>query len=101
MKTYKETVETKEVKTVKLISKTCDMCGFAAAREDHWDDSSRYNINNTNVDVRVKCEQGNGWPEGGSKTVYSIDLCPKCFKKELIPWLESKGVAVTEKDVDW
>jgi len=49
----------------------------------------------------MKQKEGSNYPEGGTGTEYEIDLCPKCFKERLVPWLKSEGAAIEEKEWDW
>ena len=72
----------------------CDLCE-TKAKDASWS-SSYYNIDDTNIEMQVTidCKTGEMYPEGGSYEEYIIDLCPKCFKSRLIPWLESQGAKI-------
>jgi hypothetical protein len=82
-----------------LVERSCDLCG-KKAKTDNWD-ASRYDINETEISVKIKQKEGSNYPEGGNGTEYEIDLCPDCFKDKLVPWLRSQGAAVEEKEWDW
>ena len=74
-------------------STVCDLCGDES--EDNW--APGYSANKT----EVKIIEGKSYPEGGSGTEISYDICPTCFKTKLIPWLESQGAHTIEYDWSW
>lgn len=79
---------------------TCDICGQDANR-DSWGSSS-YQIDEIEVEITVKRREGENYPEGGSGTEVVIDVCPDCFVKKLVPWVESHGHAKIEtSEWDW
>jgi len=79
---------------------TCDICGKAANRYD-WGTGS-YQIDDIDVSIEVKRREGESYPEGGSGTEVVIDVCPDCFVKKLVPWVESHGHAKIETtEWDW
>lgn len=75
---------------------TCDLCGAKAHSEYQWDNGI-CDVSETTIKYR----HGESWPEGGSDTTISVDICPSCFKNKLIPWLESQNVSIREEDSDW
>ena len=77
----------------------CDLCE-AIADGDDWADGE-YRINETEIKVIIKQEEGSSYPEGGSGTAFEIDMCPNCFKNVLIPFLIEKGADIKEKEWDW
>jgi hypothetical protein len=83
-----------------LAERKCDLCGKIAMREKDWGGSC-YDVNETEITVTVNQKKGSEYPEGGSGTAYEVDLCPDCFKDKLIPWLNSQGANLKEKDWDW
>lgn len=99
MKKYEERIDNSPRKYKVLLERCCDLCGFKAKSED-WG-SSRYNVNETDIQVTCKQKDGNSWPEGGSGYEYEIDLCPSCFKNKLVPWLQSQGANIQQIDWDW
>jgi hypothetical protein len=79
---------------------TCDICGKDANR-DSWGSSS-YEFDEVEVEITVKRREGENYPEGGSGTEAVIDVCPDCFVKKLVPWVESHGHAKIEtSEWDW
>lgn len=82
--------ERKEVsrKETHLVEQRCDLCGAIAKDFDSWSGGS-YVVDETEIRVTVKQKEGDSYPEGGSGTEFNIDLCPKCFKERLVPWLIS------------
>ncbi len=95
MREYKEQVET--VKRKVLIKTTCDLCGGIATHGE-WESSS-YMFDETEIEVTVRQKEGSSFPEGGSGTQYNVDMCPKCFKEKLVPWLESQRCSA--KTEEW
>ena len=82
-----------------LVSRTCDLCGAEAAGEG-WD-STKWNVNETEVEIEVRSKRGTEYPEGGCGTKIVIDICPKCFMGKLIPWVNSQGANVKSVEWDW
>lgn len=99
MKIYEtKTVPAREV--TNCVGRTCDLCGHSS-KSDGWN-CGIYEVNETTVSVSVHQKEGSSYPEGGSGTEYDIDLCPVCFKNELVPWLKSRGAKnIQEKEWDW
>lgn len=83
-----------------LVSRTCDLCGIKASNADNWG-GFEFNKNNTTIEISINQIEGNSWPEGGSGTEWNIDMCPNCFKNNLVPWLKSQGANIEEKEWDW
>jgi hypothetical protein len=77
---------------------TCDLCG-RESKANHSDDWGEGNFDIAETEVRLKV--GDSYPEGGAGTEIEFDICPKCFRERLIPWLESQGTKVEEKGWDW
>ena len=95
MREYKE-----EQKTVtRLVSTKCDLCG-AVANDGYWE-SSDHEVDETDIKVTVRQCEGTSRPEFGSVTEYNVDMCPKCFKDKLIPWLESQGCTAETREWEW
>ena len=70
----------------KLAGMFCDLCGAKTAYDDNWA-SGIYNIQETEVYLK----EGEQYPGSGYGMEYRADICPKCFKEKLIPWLKSQG----------
>ena len=89
--------KTEPARTITVHDKTtCDLCGKAALRGD-WE-RSYYEVNDTEIEVKIRQKDGVSYPEGGYGTEYEIDMCPECFKTKLIPWLESQGCTAKRKE---
>jgi len=98
MKVFK-TVEVPATTRQQLISRKCDLCGTESKYAD-WG-AGRYEVEETEIKVIVSCRTGTEYPECGSGTEYEIDLCPKCFKDRLVPWLQSQGAYIKETEWEW
>lgn len=98
MKKYKKETVTREREVI--LERTCDLCGIKAQERggDEWY-GKFFDINETEIEVIIRQRDGVLYPEGGSGTRMSVDMCPRCFKNKLIPWLESQGASIDE--VDW
>ncbi len=83
-----------------LKARKCDLCGVESDSEC-WEAESCYHVNETEIRVEVRQKEGSNYPEGGSGTAYEVDLCPKCFKERLVPWLKSQGADINEEEWDW
>lgn len=81
------------------VRRKCDLCGLEA-KSSGWD-CGNYEIDETQVSVTVKDRKGENYPECGMGTEYNIDLCPKCFRDRLIPWLQSQGAEIEPVEWDW
>ena len=98
MKIYKERI-IPEHRDLIVEKRTCDLCGKDGANA--WNAGS-YDIGETEITVKIHQKEGEDYGEyGGSGTEYDIDLCPECFKNELVPWLKSQGADIQEKEWDY
>lgn len=86
-----------------LVCRSCDLCGQKSKRQGkiNWDVDSFWDINETEVSIKIRQRDGETYPEGGSGTEYEIDLCPDCFKNRFVVWLKNEGAKIEEKDWDW
>lgn len=100
MKVYEKV--TKTVTNTLLVRRVCDLCGRESkgAGCDEWDAGS-YEVNETEVLVKVRQKEGRSYPETGSGTEYEIDLCPTCFKEKLVPALIAMGANIKQEEWDW
>lgn len=92
MKVYEEVTE----KRIRLKVRICDICG-AKGYDTQWPGTQEHNYRATNVSM----ELGTHWPGSCSGIRTEVDICPKCFKEKLIPWLLSQGVKVEAKEYDY
>lgn len=98
MKNYIKKIQPERI-IDKVESVTCDLCG-ATAKNEGWQ-SSQWEINETEIEIRVRHKDGSSYPEGGWGTKYQVDICPDCFTEKLIPWFESQGCKAKREDWDW
>lgn len=93
-KTIPTVPEHKEMKEVGIV---CDLCGKRSKRPNGWNTMSG-EINK----VTVEHMQGINTYEGGYEQGAAFDLCPECFKNELVPWIKSKsGASPRTIDLNW
>jgi len=95
MKLYKKHVVPRHTET-RIDKLKCDLCGAESHDRDDWS-AERYAV----AETTIQCKTGSSYPEGGSGTEYNIDLCPTCFEEKLIPWLQSQGATVKEKEWEY
>lgn len=84
----------------RVVSRVCDICGCKAEGGDEWS-GSIYDIEDTEVTIKIQYETGTRYPDNGWSKKYEIDICPRCFKDKLMAWLEEQGVNITEIETDW
>ena len=82
-----------------LIETRCDLCK-AIAKHGDWS-SGAYDVNETEIKVTIRQKEGESYPEGGNGTSLIVDICPKCFKEVLIPFLREKGADIKEEEWEW
>lgn len=68
----------------------CDFCGADLAER-------MYEISR----VRLSCETGTSYPEGGSKATTTIDCCVACWTSRVLPALEALGATPRVEESDW
>lgn len=69
---------------------TCDFCHTAIKEEP-------YEV----AEVTLKCRTGEVFPGAGWGKEESVDICPDCYRNQLLPWLASKGVSPSVEDWDY
>lgn len=75
--------------------KECDIC---KEKGDYDGFSERpYEIHS----VKIQYKYGASYPEGGHLTREYFDICPTCFEREVVPFLESLGCKKYEEESDW
>jgi hypothetical protein len=72
-----------------LVERTCDICKKKAQRPGagHWVAYSSYDVSKTTI----SCEEGASYPEGYNTSTLSFDICPDCFKAQLVPFMRLFG----------
>jgi hypothetical protein len=95
MRKYK--TETNQVTRKALDVLTCDLCS-AIGKGEQWE-TSIWEVNTVDIAIMIHHNEGDIDREGGSGTKYTVDMCPKCFKEKLIPWLQSQGATV--QPIEW
>ena len=74
---------------------TCDFCGAETDDPECWPPKSGYyGINK----VIIQLKTGESYLETRHGKTFMVDMCPKCFREKLAPWVESQGAKVREKD---
>ena len=87
MKTYKTTTRSESL----LAETTCDLCKARTVRHPsgnvaNWSDS---NSGITRVEITLYDIDGDESETIGEEIEF--DICPRCFRDQLMPWLQSKG----------
>jgi len=96
------TIETKLVTSERdIVHATCDLCGAKAVSSSNSGENDWSCRKHRVHDTTVVCRDGTSCPDGGSGTVIMVDLCNACFRSKLVPWLESQGAKIQEKEWDW
>ena len=73
----------------------CDFCGAETDNAECWaPESGAYCVN----EVTIQLKTGEVYIETSRGKTLTVDLCPKCFLKKLIPWFESQGAKVREEN---
>lgn len=94
-------VPAKPATTKEVVDKVlCDLCGQDVNRD--WNGRSSYEFDDVTVEIEIKRREGTNYPEGGDGTEVVIDVCPDCFVKKLVPWVESHGhTKIETSEWDW
>ena len=77
----------------------CDICGCKAPNPESpypWV-KKMYRV----CDVEVRLHEGTQYPESGCGEDTSFDICPECFKEELVPALFALGAQPRITDWDY
>lgn len=91
---YETKIEPKEIK--KFINKKCDLCKSITTDIWKWHGWPKEGYGSAQTELTM--EWGSFDPDGGGcgKRI-EIDICPKCFKEKLVPWLEEQGCEIREE----
>ena len=74
-----------------VLERLCDLCGKKATEPGRDWAEEYYEKNEVEVEVRVRAERGDVFPEGGDTKATEFDICPDCFHGKLVPWMKSQG----------
>jgi len=99
----RKTISKKIEQTINKEEVYCDICGnkasMASFADASWNvDPRDYRFTET---TKIILKEGEQYIEGGYYEEIAIDICPKCFKEKLIPWLKSQGVKIQKREVDY
>lgn len=86
VKTVEVPATTKEV----VERTTCDLCGTEIKKGRMRAD-----------EVTVEARDGTAFPEGGSGTEVTFDICRFCFNNVLVPFLTSRGAQPRKTEWSW
>jgi hypothetical protein len=99
MKVYEKKIIPRRTETYLKLRK-CDLCD-ATSTSETWGSGAFYKVNETEISIEIRQEEGSSYPEGGNGKKYEVDLCPSCFKDKLIPWLNSQNANIKQEEWDW
>jgi len=71
----------------------CELCEATTMNEDDWGESG-YDV----LETKVSIEEGKRYPNDGWGVETIVDICPKCFKEKLLPWLISQGAKIRKEE---
>lgn len=99
MRRIETTTETQERKYVAEVR--CDICcalGGASVYDlaTDWDDD----LSSTDESA-IWSRRGYTDPDGGESTTTTADICNDCFEEHVVPFLESLGVKMRVKEIEW
>lgn len=72
---------------------TCDICKTNSRGSDGWAENG-WDVKN----VEISLDEGSNYPEYAFGETITYDICPKCFKEKLMPFLDSLGAKPEVKD---
>ena len=95
---FKQTIFIPAREETRYIKATCDICGSQGIINGEGVNWAKgpYTENITSVFHRY----GDVFPEGGDIRIKDVQICPNCFHKELIPWVESFGNKIEDEEYD-
>ena len=78
----------------------CDICREVFDAEfSTYDFETIWNDNCYEETVStVLLKEGDVYPEGDNRDIYAFQICPKCFKEKLVPFIESFGSKTTTEN---
>lgn len=94
MKEYIEVTRTVKRTVLNLVK--CDICGISTTDEGNW-----FGRTLGIEEVSISYRKGENYSDGGSFVKTTFELCPKCFKEELLPFLAKQGAFPTVTEVDY
>jgi hypothetical protein len=90
MKYFKKIIKpAEEIDVVDFIA--CDVCNKKI------ETTKKFEIN----EVEIKHRKGNNFPEEGSGTEISFDICENCFNEKVVPFLKGIGCEPRESEWSW
>jgi hypothetical protein len=100
----KETVSIppKPAKTKEMVTHClCDLCGAKGDPEYDGEVEWENKTDHDEVKTFVAMAKGYTYSDGGSWDRTLFHICPACFEKKLVPWLESQGAKATKTNSDY
>lgn len=90
MRHYKDVTIPERIEK-RLDKTTCDICNELICEPDTFEIS----------EIVVSRREGESFPEGGSDETEFFDICERCWKTRLVPYLEGLGAKKQVKERDW
>jgi hypothetical protein len=98
MKVYETvTIPARQEKQTKY--RQCDLCGNKSIHMRH---NNNWSGDESNVqETKISYTTGYRYSDSADLEVDTIDICPECFTKKLIPWIEAQGGKFYNEDISW
>lgn len=78
---------------------TCDLC-LNTVKGERWKAPDAEHPGNRQ-DVEIQYEYGSSYPDGGSGTTETFDVCPDCWLTKVVPWFRSQGAGPRIREWDF
>lgn len=95
MQIYKETTRVHTYQHV--VGLTCDLCGRTVETDRCSWAAEEHKVS----EVEVHFKSGENTDDSGKGEKITVDICPDCFMRKLIPWVTDQGGTPTTTTWEW